>query len=127
MQAGNQLAGRTCEARHKNVLKRKVAQRRTQCAYAHARSHSGSEECDKVRRTGHTLEKGASVDIQNKDGFTALILASRNWHREVVGKLLEKGASVDIQDKDGFTALTDAGERSLCEAIFVLSTGEHSI
>ena len=36
-------------------MKRKVAQRRTQCAYAHARSHSGSEECDKVRRTGHTL------------------------------------------------------------------------
>ena len=36
-------------------MKRKVPQRRTQCAYAHARSHSGSEECDKVRRTGHTL------------------------------------------------------------------------
>jgi hypothetical protein len=36
-------------------MKRKVAQRRTQCAYAHARLHSGSEEYDKVRRTGHTL------------------------------------------------------------------------
>ena len=36
-------------------MKRKVAQRRIQCAYAHARSHSGSEECDKVRSTGHTL------------------------------------------------------------------------
>ena len=37
------------------TMKRKVAQRRTQCAYAHARSHSGSEQCYKVRRTGHTL------------------------------------------------------------------------
>ena len=32
-------------------MKRKVEQR----AYAHARSNSGSEECDKVRRTGCTL------------------------------------------------------------------------
>jgi hypothetical protein len=36
-------------------MNRKVAQRRTQCAYAHARLHSGSEEYDKVLRTGHTL------------------------------------------------------------------------
>ena len=34
------------------TMKRQVAQRRTQCAYVHARSNSGSEECDKVRRTG---------------------------------------------------------------------------
>jgi hypothetical protein len=38
-----------------STMKRKVEQRETQRAYAHARSHSGSEECYKVRRTGHTL------------------------------------------------------------------------
>ena len=37
------------------TMKRKVAQRETRRAYAHARSHSGSEQCYKVRRTGHTL------------------------------------------------------------------------
>ena len=37
------------------TMKRKVAQRETQRAYAHARSYSGSEQCYKVRRTGHTL------------------------------------------------------------------------
>ena len=36
------------------TMKRKVEQRETQCAYAHAHSYCGSVECDKVRRTGHT-------------------------------------------------------------------------
>ena len=34
------------------MMKRKVSQRETRRAYAHVRSNSGSEECDKVRRTG---------------------------------------------------------------------------
>jgi hypothetical protein len=34
------------------TMKRKVAQRETQRAYAHASSCSAAEECDKVRRTG---------------------------------------------------------------------------
>ena len=37
------------------MMKRKVEQRETQRDYAHARSNSGSDECYKVRRTGHTL------------------------------------------------------------------------
>ena len=36
------------------MMKRKVEQRETRRAYAHPRSCSASEECDKVRRTGHT-------------------------------------------------------------------------
>ena len=44
-------------------MKRKVAQRETQCAYAHARSNSGSEECEKVRRTGHTLDTLCSAGV----------------------------------------------------------------
>jgi hypothetical protein len=35
-------------------MKRKVEQRETQRAYATAHSYTGSVECDKVRRTGHT-------------------------------------------------------------------------
>ena len=38
-----------------STMKRKVEQRETQRAYAHARLHSGSEECYKERRTDHTL------------------------------------------------------------------------
>ena len=37
------------------TMTRKVEQRETRRAYAHARSYSGSEHCYKVRRTGHTL------------------------------------------------------------------------
>ena len=50
-------------------MKRKVAQRETQCAHAHARSNSGSEECDKVRRTGQTpiFFGSAESDVDDDD------------------------------------------------------------
>ena len=51
------------------------------------------------------LEKGASVDAQDKNGYTALHWASWNGHLEVVGTLLDRGASVNVQDNNGDTAL----------------------
>ena len=52
-------------------------------------------------------EKGykASVDTQKEDGWTALMSASLQGHKEVAALLLEKKASVDLQDKNGKTAL----------------------
>ena len=46
-----------------STMKRTVEQRETQRAYAHARSHSGSEECDKVRRTGQNPVFCGSAEI----------------------------------------------------------------
>ena len=42
---------------------------------------------------GRLLTKGASMDVQNKAGSTALMRASYNGHGEVVDMLLAKGAN----------------------------------
>ena len=39
------------------------------------------------------LDKGATVNIQDEDGYTALTRASLKGHEGVVKALLEKGAS----------------------------------
>ena len=51
------------------------------------------------------VEHGASLDFQDKDGFTPLMRASGNNHVEMVAFLVEHGANVDLQDNDGHTPL----------------------
>ena len=48
---------------------------------------------------------GADVNVQNADGSTALIWASRDGKTEIVRLLLKAGANVDIQDASGLTAI----------------------
>jgi hypothetical protein len=55
------------------------------------------------------IERGADVNSQNKDGWTALIAAASKGHTEIVKILLAKGADVnDSRAKEGFTALMAA-------------------
>lgn len=49
------------------------------------------------------IEKGAKIDIQNKLGYTALMLSVHNT--EVAKILIDKGAKIDITTKHGETAL----------------------
>ena len=51
------------------------------------------------------LEGGASIDLANDAGSTALWKAAANGHMAVVSRLLEGGASVDLAAKDGTTPL----------------------
>jgi len=37
------------------------------------------------------LAKGAKVNVKRDDGATALMIASRNGHRQIVRALLDKG------------------------------------
>jgi ankyrin repeat protein len=39
---------------------------------------------------------GASTDLKDKHGFTALMLVSQYGHGELVDKLLGKSASIDL-------------------------------
>ena len=45
------------------------------------------------------------------NGWTALMLASNNGHKEIVELLIEKGAEVDRGDEDGWTALMIASNK----------------
>jgi len=48
---------------------------------------------------------GVDVNVQSRDGRTALIEAVENGHHDVILLLLEAGADVNIQDSTGRTAL----------------------
>ena len=54
------------------------------------------------------LDEGADLNIQDHDGFTALIVASSQGHLEIARLLLDRGATTDIQDNNGRTALVRA-------------------
>ena len=63
------------------------------------------------RATNSLLNKRADVNIQNKNGETALHPAAEKEHEALVRLLLEKEARANIQDKhDGETALHRAAE-----------------
>jgi ankyrin repeat protein len=54
------------------------------------------------------LKEGAETDgpnAKNSYGWTALILASMNGHKEIVELLLKNGADIEAKDSDGRTAL----------------------
>jgi len=70
------------------------------------------------------LEKGASIDLQMKDGRTALMWASFQGHRKVVEVLLDRGARIDLQMENGWSALmvaSNKGQREMVEVL--LETG----
>ena len=51
------------------------------------------------------IEKGADVNVQNKNGTTPLMFASFDGHTEVARMLIENGADVNIKSDNGKTAL----------------------
>ena len=51
------------------------------------------------------------MDVQDKDGWTPLYLASIRGALAVVRLLLEHGADVKVKDKNGETALQEAAAR----------------
>ncbi|GLD91963.1 hypothetical protein PINS_up000496 [Pythium insidiosum] len=54
------------------------------------------------------LEQGANVNETDKEGYSALQVASKKGRLEVVEYLLQCGADVNQRDSDGFSALHEA-------------------
>ena len=51
------------------------------------------------------IASGADMNLQNKCGETALILATKEGYFNIVKELVEAGADVNLKDDYGMTAL----------------------
>lgn len=69
------------------------------------------------------IEKGASVDEVDPQGFTALHMAARHREDAMIRLLVSLGAAVDLSDRDGLTALHHAVLRNHPESVAVLAQG----
>ena len=66
------------------------------------------------------LDSGVPVDLQDDDGYTALLRASHFNRKEVAQLLIDRGADLNVQDKEGWTALKEAVARGFHEVAVVL-------
>ena len=66
------------------------------------------------------MERGAEVDARNSVGETALIVASRSGHPEMVELLLSAGADVLAEDEDNYPALHAAASRGQLNVVKLL-------
>ena len=67
------------------------------------------------------LSEGAEVNIQNKDGFTALMIAAEKGNINIARSLLERFADPNIKDAGGITALEISTYRQNDEMINLLT------
>jgi hypothetical protein len=68
----------------------------------------GCAESGNATQMQEMLESGASIDAKNEDGVTALHLAARNGHLEVVKLLLAANFNIEQTDNQEHTALLAA-------------------
>ncbi|XP_029106514.1 kinase D-interacting substrate of 220 kDa B isoform X1 [Scleropages formosus] len=66
------------------------------------------------------IRRGANVNLDDVDCWTALISASKEGHVEVVKELLENGAYIEHRDMGGWTALMWAAYKGRVEVTKVL-------
>lgn len=68
--------------------------------------------CGNIEIVKHLIEKGADINLGNKESnYTPLMQASRFGNFDVVKLLLENGADATIKSKSGVTALDLISER----------------
>jgi len=86
----------------------------------HWASWLGHEHVVKALLDGKHEGRGATVDLLDQIGWTALMLASRSGHEVVVRLLLSRGAKQELQDVDGYTALHWAADGDRCGVVALL-------
>ncbi len=84
-------------------------------------------ETSNVLKTRDALKKGADVNVKNKLGSPALILAAEHGNPEILLTLLAEGASLDAIDSQGKTALIAAVESGNADLAQVLLSAGASV
>jgi hypothetical protein len=112
--SGGGIAGSidTLDAQHYSPLMHAASQ-----GHYAARS-AGSDEYAAVAKT--LLAAGASVDLQNARGSSALMLAAAHGATPIAAALVAAGAAVDLADTQGATALMRAAEWSRAAVVELL-------
>jgi len=72
------------------------------------------------------LAKGADVNAKVDHGYTALMVASLNGHKEVVKLMLAKGADVNARSNDGETALMMAAQEDVKKLLIMAGASSSS-
>lgn len=67
------------------------------------------------------LDRGANVDMQDKHGHSALIIAAYNGYTDIVEMLLDKSANPNLKDGKGKTALVLADKKGHQTIVDILS------
>lgn len=67
----------------------------------------------KTFRVQLLLDQGADVNAINKNGQTALIIATDLGHVNIASLLLDRGANINAADNDGMTALMLAAQQHI--------------
>ncbi len=75
---------------------------------------------DDVLKMQKLLKKGADINAQDKNGYTALYLASDQDRVAAVNLLLAAGANVNAQNKRGYTALHAASYKGHAAVVSAL-------
>src|SRR5438128_404900 len=77
-------------------------------------------ENNNIEKALSVIEAGCLLDIQDKDGCTAIMYACQNKLEQVAFKLIEAKCSLDIQDKNGETTLMYACRHKFEQAVIRL-------
>jgi ankyrin repeat protein len=67
------------------------------------------------------LDSGADIDLVDKGGYSAMMLAASNNFHQVVDLLIRRGADIDlVEHTHGWTALIWSAKRGHLETVRVL-------
>uniref|UniRef100_A0A669DYK1 Kinase D interacting substrate 220 n=1 Tax=Oreochromis niloticus TaxID=8128 RepID=A0A669DYK1_ORENI len=113
----------------------------TQCLYGHSPAVNGqtplmvAAEQGSLEIVQELIKRGANVNLDDIDCWTALISAAKEGHIEVVRDLLENNANLEHRDMGGWTALmwaaykgrTDVAQLLLEKGSNPNITGQYSV